>query len=126
MRIGNVAKAAILVDGMRIVAVPGMDGVETELMVTFRIAANEFDGVNDGRGLMNALGQEGANENHGGIGEHALKGNVLAGEIVPGKVGLLDEEGLVFVPAGDFDAAALGRRQSFGYGHNGSEKGECI
>jgi hypothetical protein len=126
MRIGSFAKAGILVHRMRIVAVPGTHGVETELMVTFRIAANEFDGVNDRRGLMNALGQEGANENHGAIGEHALKGNVLAGEIVPGEVGLLDEEGLVFVPAGDFDAAALGWRQSFGYGHNGSGKGECI
>jgi len=88
---------------MQILAVPRLYGIQPKLTVALRITTNELHFVNYGRGLQQAVWLQYANENHGAIRQHALQRNMLSGEIIPREIRSFYKEGLVFIPAGDFD-----------------------
>jgi len=96
-----------------VLAITRMNGVEAKLTKAARIATDEFDFVDCGRKLANAVGLKHADENHSAIGEHMPEGDVFACEIVPGEIGFLDEEDLGLIPARDFDAIAVRSEESF-------------
>jgi len=102
---------------MQILAVPRLYGIQPKLTVALRITTNELHFVNYGRGLQQAVWLQYANENHGAIRQHALQRNMLSGEIIPREIRSFYKEGLVFIPAGDFDATTLGLRQCIRTNH---------
>jgi hypothetical protein len=96
-----------------------MDGMEAKVVLSFQIAADKLDSIGVGRKLTQSVGWEHAEKNNGSIRQHALQGNVLAGEIVPGQVRLFDEEGGVFIPTGDFHTKTFGTKKSL-FGDHGN------
>jgi hypothetical protein len=99
--------------GVGFLVVPGMHGIETKLPETARIAADEFDLIDRGRKLADAVRLKHPDEDHCAIGEHVPEGDVFAGEIVPGEIGFFDEEDLGLIPARNFDAIAIGTEERF-------------
>ena len=99
-------------------AVPWMDGVESKLMVSIGVASDEFHFVDAGRSLAETFRLQHADKNHRAVRQHAVERDVLTGEIVPSEIRFLDEEGLIFIPAGDFDAITLGKRQGVRNAHS--------
>ncbi len=102
-----------LIYGAGFAAIKRVNGVEAELVMAFRIAADEFDPISNGGRLAETVGLEPTDEDHGTVREHVLKGNMFAGEIIPGKIGFFDEEDFVFVPARDLDAKTIGAEKNF-------------
>jgi len=88
------------------------------------VAADELRFIGDGKGTLCRSRLEGAYENESALGDHVLQGDVFAGEVVPGELGLLDEEDFILVPAGDFNATSTGNRKRFGEHQSSSRKGK--
>jgi len=90
-----------------------LDGIQTKFVRAVRVAGDEFSFISDGEGTLKRSRLERANENEGALGEHVFQGDVFTGEVVPGEFGLFDEEVLILIPAGDFNAAAADNRKRF-------------
>jgi hypothetical protein len=102
-----------LIYGEAIAAVARLHGIQVKFVRTVNVAADELRFISDGEGTLKRSRLERANENKGALGEHVLQGDVFAGEVVPGELGLFDEEDFILVPAGDFNAATAGNRKRF-------------
>jgi hypothetical protein len=82
-------------------------------MRTVNVAAYELRLIGDGKGTLKRSRLERAYENEGAFGEHVFQGDMIAGKVVPGELGLFDEEDFILVPAGDFNAATADNRKRF-------------
>jgi hypothetical protein len=102
-----------LIYGEAIAAVARLHGIQVKFVRTVNVAADELRFISDGEGTLKRSRLERANENKGALGEHVLQGDVFAGEVVPGELGLFDEEDFILVPAGDFNAATAGNGKRF-------------
>lgn len=102
-----------LIYGERTVAVARLHSIQAKFVRAVNGAADELRFVGDGKRTLKRSRLQRANENEGALGEHVFQGDVFAGEVVPGELGLFDEEDFILVPAGDFNAASADNRKRF-------------
>jgi hypothetical protein len=97
-----------LIDCIADGVVARLRAAQAELVATFCARPDEFGSIRGGTGLLVVGGVQQTDKDHGALGEFVLKKYIFAVGIFPRNLGFFDEENLIFIPAGDFDAAGAG------------------
>src|SRR5258708_5445298 len=99
-------------------AVPRLHSIQPELVISLRVAAQEFRLVRNWIGTIKRCWLERPHKNDTALRQHPRQCHVFSGVFVPVELGPLHKENFVFVPARHFHCSGLRQRWRFRIDHH--------